>query len=254
MSALPALRELLERRFPDAVPVIHQTATPVATGVGELDRIFPGGGLPRARLTVWRPLGAATALLTAASRRTVAAGERVVWIDGAHSIDGESWSEGPLLLRPRDRRNALRATEDLLRCGGFALVVLAGLEPHPKETVRLSRAAREGGGAFVALTSSTAMAHLRVVSRVLAKDYAWQESAFGDPALAREVRVRVTAQSLGWNAAGVITIPVWHPAARIALDAGVVDRRGVTARSAVANGQRPTVNGYSRASKKRSRR
>lgn len=229
MSVLPALRELLERRFPDAVPVIHQTATPVATGMAELDRIFPGGGLPRGRLTVWRPLGAATALLTAACSHTVVNGERAAWIDGAHSINGESWSVGPLLLRSRDRRNALRATEDLLRCGGFALVVLAGIEPHPKETVRLSRAAREGGGAFVVLTPQTAMAHLRVVSRVFPRDYTWLHTPFGDPAIANEVRVRVSAQALGWSAATAVTIPVWHPDARIALDAGLVDRRGVTA-------------------------
>jgi hypothetical protein len=231
MSALPALRELLERRFPDAVPVIHQTASPVATGVAELDRIFPGGGLPRARLTVWRPLGAATALLTCACRQVVAGSERAVWIDATRTINGESWTAGPLLLRPRDRRNALRATEEMLRCGGFALVVLAGVEPHPKETVRLSRAAHAGGGAFVVLTTQTAMAHLRVVSRLLPTDYRWRRSAFDDPAVTDEVRVRVSAQSLGWNAATVVTMPVWHPVARIALDAGVVDRRGITGRS-----------------------
>jgi hypothetical protein len=228
MSALPALRELIERRFPDAVPVIHQTAPGVATGVAELDRIFPGGGLPRGRLTVWRPLGAATALLTCSCRQVVIGAERAAWIDAAHSINGESWTPGPLLLRPRDRRNALRATEEMLRCGGFSLVVLAGVEPHPKETVRLSRAAREGGGAFVVLTAQTAMAHLRVVSRLVPKDYTWRMSAFDDPALVEDVRVRVSAQSLGWSAATAVTIPVWHPAARIALDAGLVDRRGTT--------------------------
>ena len=229
MSALPALRELLERQFPDAVPVIHQTAPPVATGLAELDRIFPGGGLPRGRLTVWRPLGAATALLSCACVKIVADSERAAWIDAAHTINGESWVSGPLLLRPRDRRNALRATEELLRSGGFALIVLAGLEPHPKETVRLSRAAREGGGAFVSLTTQTAMAHLRVVSRLLPKDYSWRKNAFEDPALSDEVRVRVSAQALGWSAATAVTIPVWHPAARMALDAGLTDRRGTTA-------------------------
>jgi hypothetical protein len=227
MSALPALRELLEQRFPDAVPVIHQTATPVAAGVAELDRIFPGGGLPRARLTVWRPLGAATALLVAACRHTVAAGERAAWIDGSRTIHGECWTEGPLLLRARDRRNALRATEELLRCGGFALVVLAGVEPHANETVRLSRAAREGGGAFVAMTPQTTLAHLRVVSRVLPQDYCWRSTPFDDPALADAVRVRVEAQALGWSAKTELVLPVWHPVRRIALDAGLVDRRGV---------------------------
>lgn len=186
---------------------------------------------------MWRPLGAATALLSCACVKIVAGSERAAWIDAAHTINGESWANGPLLLRPRDRRNALRATEELLRSGGFALIVLAGLEPHPKETVRLSRAAREGGGAFVSLTTQTAMAHLRVVSRLLPKDYSWRKNAFEDPALSDEVRVRVSAQALGWSAATAVTIPVWHPAARMALDAGLTDRRGTTAgRSRTARG------------------
>jgi hypothetical protein len=108
--------------------------------------------------------------------------------------------------------------------------VLAGVEPHANETVRLSRAARDGGGAFVALTPQTAMAHLRVVSRVLPQDYRWRSTPFDDPALADAVRVRVEAQALGWSAKTELVLPVWHPVRRIALDAGLLDRRGVRQR------------------------
>src|SRR5436190_642052 len=82
MASSPALRALLEARFPDATPVTHRTAEPVATGISALDAILPGGGLPRGRLTVWVPEGGATAILRAASQTTVLNGERAVWIDG----------------------------------------------------------------------------------------------------------------------------------------------------------------------------
>ena len=41
-----------------------------------------------------------------------------------------------------------RSAEELLRSGGFALVVLAGAEPRGAETVRLTRATRDGGSAL----------------------------------------------------------------------------------------------------------
>src|SRR5450759_5253209 len=60
-----AIRALIEHRFPDATPVTHRTAEPVATGIDALDAILPGRGLPRGRLTVWMPQGGATAVLRA---------------------------------------------------------------------------------------------------------------------------------------------------------------------------------------------
>ena len=232
MSALPALRELLEQRFPDATPLTHCTAEPVATGIPGLDKILPGGGLPRSRLTVWLPKGGATAILTAAAHKTVASGERAAWIDGMGCISGPFWKEGPLLVRPTSRKTALRGTEELLRCGGFALVVLSGIEPDATETVRLSRAAREGGGAFVALTPRAAMASLRLTSSILPRGYDWEASPFGEPALVRRARVLVHAHSLGWSAKTELVLPVSQHSLRNALDAGVVDRRGVLPSSA----------------------
>jgi len=221
-----ALRALIEHRFPDATPVTHRTAEPVATGISALDAILPGAGLPRGRLTVWAPHGGATAVLRAACHTTVAAGERAVWIDGLCTVAGPFWEEGPILVRPRNRKHGLRAAEELLRCGGFALVVIAGIEPEGTENVRLSRAAREGGGAMVTLTTHTSMASLRVTSRIIRESYRWRKTPFGDPAVAEEVRLRVRAQSLGWNRSADFPVPVTPYDLRMALEAGLVDRRG----------------------------
>jgi hypothetical protein len=226
----PALRALLEARFPDATPVTHRTAEPVATGITTLDAILPGGGLPRGRLTVWVPEGGATAILRAASQTTVLNGERAVWIDGKGTIAGAFWEEGPVLVRPRTRREGLRASEELLRCGGFALVVVAGIEPEGMENVRLSRAAREGGGALVTLTTHTSMASLRVSSSILRESYRWRKDPFGDPADAEEAKIRIRAHSLGWSRSVDIPIKVVPFDVRVSLEGGLVDRRGVRAK------------------------
>ncbi|MDQ3081890.1 MAG: hypothetical protein M3R07_06725 [Gemmatimonadota bacterium] len=220
------LRSLLEQRFPDATPLTNRTANPVATGIQLLDVIFPGGGLPRSRLSVWMPQGGATAILRAACHTTVRTGERAAWIDGLGTIAGQFWEEGPVLVRPSNRRNALRCSEELLRCGGFALVVLAGAEPAGPEMVRLSRAAREGGGALVALTTHTSMASLRITSRLTPGGYLWRKDPFGDPADAYSATVNVRAQSLGWNRQTEFRLPIVPHDARMALDAGLPDRRG----------------------------
>ena len=227
MSALPQLRSLLEQRFPDATPVTHRTAEPVATGVQQLDAILPGGGLPRGRLSVWLPRGGATAVLRAACHTTVASGERAAWIDAEGTIAGEFWEEGPVLVRPASRLNSLRCAEELLRCGGFALLVLSGAEPEGTEMVRLSRAAREGGSAFVALTPHTSMASLRLTSRILPQSYRWRKTPFGDPAEARSALLRVKAYALGWNRETEFAVPVSGFDQRISLEPGIVDRRGV---------------------------
>jgi hypothetical protein len=74
---------------------------------------------------VWLPKGGATAILRAACHTTVANGERAAWIDALGTISGEFWEEGPVLVRPASRINSLRCAEELLRCGGFSLLVLA---------------------------------------------------------------------------------------------------------------------------------
>src|SRR6185503_651515 len=156
-SQVAALRALIQQRFPDATPLTStsgtaggaQTTEHVATGIAALDCILPNGGLPRGRLSVWQPRGGATAILRAACHAAAAQGERAAWIDGDSTVAGAFWtrdntfrvaeSDGLFLVRPSSRLHALRAAEELLRSGGFSLLVLAGCDPHGTETVRLAR-------------------------------------------------------------------------------------------------------------------
>ncbi len=93
--------------------------------------------------------------------------------------------------------------------------------------VRLSRAAREGGAAFVALTTHTSMASVRLVSRIMPDSYIWKRTPFGDPAEAASARIKVSVQSLGWNRHTEIAMPVIPFEMRSALDPGLPDRRGL---------------------------
>src|SRR5918999_6259627 len=225
-ASVTALRALVEQRFPDALPITHRT-TAVATGLAPLDEILPSGGLPRGRLSAWASEGGATAILRAACLTTVRAGERAAWIDGRGATGGVVWDNGPILLRPKSLTHALRTAEELLRSGGFGLVVLSGLEPARTETVRLTRAVREGGSALVTLARETSMASLRLTSRLLPNGYHWRLDPFGGPAEAQLAVLHVRAQAPGWNAQTNLSIPVAHHELRLSLDAELADRRGV---------------------------
>src|SRR5687768_2684353 len=120
--SLAELRAALEARFPNAVPLPERTVPQVATGIAGLDRILPGGGLPRGRLSVWMPGIGGGAVLRSACMRAVERGERAAWIDGVgRESPGVSWS-GVLVARPRTEQQALECTEELLRSGGFSVV------------------------------------------------------------------------------------------------------------------------------------
>jgi hypothetical protein len=229
-TSVAALRALIQQRFPDATPLTGESQTTeyanrVVTGITELDRVLPNGGLPRARLSVWAPFGGATAILRAACQSVVVAGERAAWIDGDNTMAGAFWNGGPYLVRPTSRLHALRAAEELLRSGGFSLLVLAGAEPHGTETVRLTRAAREGGAALVTLGTSASMANLRLTSRLMR--YRWRRTPFGDPACVENATVRVHARAAGWNAHTDFLIPVQHHELRLSLESELADRRGL---------------------------
>ena len=227
-TSVAALRALIEQRFPDATPLTGgaQTTEHVATGLGALDEVLPNGGLPRGRLSVWAPQGGATAILRASCHSVVANGERSAWIDGDNTLAGAFWGDGPYLVRPKTRLHALRAAEELLRSGGFSLLVIAGAEPQGTEMVRLTRAAREGGTALVALGTSASMASLRLTSRLL--HYQWRRTPFGDPSEAQNATVRVAARSVGWNAHVEFPLPVMHHELRLSLESELADRRGLS--------------------------
>jgi hypothetical protein len=233
MSAVLAdLKETLKQRFPDAMPIAYRTALPVRTGIARLDALLPGGGLPRGRVTVWTPGGGATAVLRAACHAVVEQGERAAWVDAAGMVAADNWRAGPLLLRPCGEREALVSAEELLRSGGFALVVLAGCGRELERAgVRLGRAAREGGAAFVALDGDAPVAHLRLVSRIDPADYRWVRGAFGEPAEVVAVTVRVEARSLGWSGETDFRLPVLSHAQRMAPAPWLSDRRGAKRKS-----------------------
>jgi hypothetical protein len=226
------LKEALEQRFPNAQPVAYRTGGVLVTGISALDNFLPAGGLPRGRLSLWTPGGGATAILYAAAQSVAERGERSAWIDGAGTIAGDSWKPAALLLKPEGELEALVCAEELLRSGGFGLVVLSGGgRAFTQEDVRLSRAVREGGGAFVALSATSSVAHLRITSRIAPEAYRWRQNPFGEPVEVVEVRVQVDAQAMGWSGHTSLSLPVMTHAYRSAPDPKLVDRRGANKKS-----------------------
>lgn len=226
VSALRDLRELLDLKFPDAAPLQRLGTEVVATGISGLDGIFPSGGFPRGRLSIWAPGGGATAVLRSACRSAVAGGERAVWIDGGGTMAGAFWDAGPILVRPRSRLHSLRAAEALLRSGGFAVVVLAGADPEGTENVRLSRAAHDGGGACIALTANATTSALRASSSIRPHGYVWRRDPHGDAAAIDAATLEVRVSSLGWNRRARVVLPVCRDESRLALSIDLPDRRG----------------------------
>ena len=220
-----ALAALIEERFPNAIPVARRTIKPVASGIPELDRALPNGGLPLGRFSLCEPAGGVTAMLRAACANTITGGERAAWVDGARSIADAFWDDTALLVRPPSRVHAVRAAGELLRSGAFRLVVLTGVEPTDVESMRLVRAVHDGGGAFALIAPDATTAALRLTSRFVR--YRWRFDPFGDPAEVRDVRVRVKVRAMGWNAKTEFSIPVRSYELRLSLEPTLADRRGV---------------------------
>ena len=223
---LAQLRALLQEKFPNAIPAAERTVRPVATGIVALDRALPKGGFPLGKLSLCASHGGATSVLRAACLATVAAGDRAAWVDGALTTAGITWADGPLLVRPRGDRQAVAATDLLLRSGGFRLVVLAGVALGDAETVRLVRAAHEGGGALVAIGAEATMAALRMTVRIAPESWRWRADAFGEVADATEVELRAEVRALGWQRGATFTLPVETHELRLSLEPGLADRRG----------------------------
>lgn len=229
--ALKDLRQALEQRFPDALPLGRGTTSAVGTGVPALDVMLPGNGLARGRLTLWRPGGGATAVLRMALEMAVRRGERSAWVDGSGALTADFWRAGPLLVRPASVREALSGAEELLRSGGYALVVVTGCgREGGREGVRLSRAARAGGGALVLVGEESAVTHLRVGSRIAPEGYRWRRDPFGDPVEVTAVRIEVEASSMGWSGRTSFELPVRMHGARLSPEPQLVDRRGAQRR------------------------
>lgn len=225
-TQVATLREVLEQRFPGSVPSVYQTAPGVATGVAALDAILPGAGLPRGRISVWEPGVGCGAVMRSACRAALARGERAAWIDAAGTASGELPWTGVALVRPAEPREALVCAEELVRSGGFALVILSGLATTGSERVRLTRSVREGGTALVELSGEGHMAAVRFRSRIAENGCRWSCNRLGEPVHLPSVRVHVHAAALGWSRETDLDLPVRHHALRLSLEPSLVSRRG----------------------------
>ena len=227
VASIAELRRAIEARFPNAVPLPERTVPQVATGIGGLDRILPGGGLPRGRLSVWMPGIGAGAVLRSACMRAVEEGERAAWVDGiGRESPGVQWGS-VLMARPRTEQQALECTEELLRSGGFALVVRMGEGSHGAERVRLCRAAREGGSALVELSNEGHMAAVRIRAQAIREGFRWSRNILGEPLRVEGVSLRVRVQAMGWSRETNVVLMVMNHEHTFSLDAGLPDRRGV---------------------------
>jgi hypothetical protein len=226
-SSLAELRQTLEARFPNAVPLPERTVPQISTGVEPLDRILPSGGLPRGRLSIWVPGVGAAAVLRGACVRAAERGERAAWVDGVGRVSpGLCWG-GVVLARPRTEAQALECTEELLRSGGFAVVVRAGEGSRGAERVRLCRAAREGGAALIELAAEPHMAAVKILSRVGPQSFRWRVNALGEPVEFESVSLRVQVLASGWSRESDVELVVKDHEHCLSVEPGLADRRGV---------------------------
>jgi len=139
------------------------------SGVGVLDRLLPGGGIPigaLSELTGRRSCGK-RALATACCAGVIARGRRAAWVDGCGSYYPLSALERlPLLEQlivvrlPREQRRRwlLKAADILLQsAGAIALLVIdlpshVALQPSAPQLTRLQRAAERSGTAVIFVT------------------------------------------------------------------------------------------------------
>ncbi|MBI3568511.1 MAG: hypothetical protein HY084_09975 [Gemmatimonadetes bacterium] len=157
--SLATLRSQLAQVLDDTKP-----GTPaLPTGIGALDAVLPGNGLPRGRLT--ELLGAPGCGKTTLVRRMVegamARGWWVAYVDASRTLAPREWAslgerEGLWMVRPRSAERGAWCADVLLRSGAFALVVLDGAPVLAREVaVRLTRLARESDAAFLVLGDDT---------------------------------------------------------------------------------------------------
>jgi hypothetical protein len=151
MTSINALRARVESSLAGriAAPFAYRdrrVADTVSCGILEIDLLT--GGLPRGGLTeiCGPPCSGRTSMLLAALAARTAQGEACALVDGRDGFDPQAAQAagvrlGQLLwVRCRDIEQALRATDLLLRGGGFGLIAvdLADIEPKTVRGVPLN--------------------------------------------------------------------------------------------------------------------
>lgn len=161
MSRAAALREI-ERRIEDVEGRPRIDVETVPTGLGSLDALLPGGGVPRGRATEWS--GPRSCGKMALLRRTVhefnALEEPVALVDAVRTLYAPDWvglsEHGPpfWVVRPPPGEAAW-CVDLLLRSGAFGAVVLdagdasSAWEVRRSVGVRLQRLAEEAGSVLI---------------------------------------------------------------------------------------------------------
>jgi hypothetical protein len=156
----------------------HAAQPSVATGHAALDRELPGGGWPTGTLSevLHDGVGLGEVTFLAGALARASQGDRMIaWVGPPHLPYAPSLAQSGLALerclvvRPRDREDALWAAEQTLRSGAFGAVLLWLGESNEYALLRRLQMAAQAGRAMAVLFRSTAAerlstpAHLRVV-------------------------------------------------------------------------------------------
>jgi recA bacterial DNA recombination protein len=151
MPSITALRARVESSLAGRIPAPfayrdRRVVDTVSCGIPEIDRLT--GGLPRGGLTeiCGPPCSGRTSLLLSALAARTAQAEACALVDGRDGFDPQTARaagvrlEQLLWVRCREIEQALRATDLLLRGGGFGLIAvdLADIEPKTVRDVPLN--------------------------------------------------------------------------------------------------------------------
>lgn len=217
---LSALRRLLADKFPDAMPRALASLRPLPSGIASLDAALPEGGFPRGILTAWMGTGG-VATAGSACAHAVRQRLRAIWVDVSGRLSADSHVPGVPVFRFSDPVRALQSAESLLQSGGCDLLVFDAADcvlPAPK-LVRLSRRARAGSTALLAILPSAPAGALRVHSRLTAE-------SFHDLRDALPLHIEVSGHGPPLQCS--LSLPILLDERRLSLDSRLADRRSAS--------------------------
>lgn len=207
----------------------HAAQPALATGHSILDRELPGGGWPTGTLSEVLHDGVGIgeiSLLAGALARAAEGGRLIAWVNPPHLPYAPALAQSGidlrrcLVVRPKDREDALWACEQALRSGACG-AVLCWLAHEDYAWLRRLAMAAEAGRAMAVLFRSTAAArcstpaHLRVVLERVRDGLEIRIPKRRGPPLASPVRLRI-GRAMGLPASHSKSEP-----ARIAIPAAV---------------------------------
>lgn len=202
----------------------HAAQPSIATGHEALDRELPGGGWPSGTLTEVLHDGAGIGevrFLAGALARAGEGGRLIAWINAPHLPYAPALAQSGLplerclVIRPRNREDALWAAEQSLRSGACGAALLWLAQDDYAWLRRLQLAAQAGRAVAVLYRTSAALrlstpAHLRVL---LEREDGWLKVRIPKrrgPPLEQPITLRVGRRSIqpGKNTQQLPTSPV----------------------------------------------